>query len=167
MSNGMDSAVGESSASSCDTARDGVSAAHASVEQLLVNAQDHRIMLAHALVALGKPLRCSMPECARGEDGRDLFEPLGPNRLSIDHAQRREDGGNHRPENLRFAHLGCNVAAQNRPRIGKLPPERSYTSPDAFDQLSRVQQDLVEFQHGPQADDSRWRFTDGVAERIA
>lgn len=70
-----------------------------------------RIMTAHALVAAGfvTAIECAMPRCIY--ETRELDPRTRSLALSIDHIIALSQGGTHRPENLRLAHLGCNSAA--------------------------------------------------------
>lgn len=83
--------------------------------------------LAHVIVDRDglSELRCQMPECIL--DSRERFEVHAggrdyqpPHQLTIDHIERRVDGGSNAPENLRIAHRSCNTSASNRGR--KDPP---------------------------------------------
>lgn len=73
-----------------------------------------RAMVVHGLIDLGivEAIECAMPRC-RHETREFIYEhPKQRARvLSIDHIKTVREGGSHRPENLRLAHLGCNSAA--------------------------------------------------------
>lgn len=71
-----------------------------------------------------------------GHDVRLDVKPDHGHAASIDHLRRREDGGSDRLDNLRFAHIVCNMHRDRRKdkgrgmvplaseRIGEVTPER-------------------------------------------
>jgi HNH endonuclease len=88
------------------------------------------LMRALSVAGAGVELRCAMPTCF--QESRYVFEPSRAEdyrrnpagsrkrkvphvgQLSIDHVIPSAKGGSHRPDNLRFAHWGCNHRAGAR-----------------------------------------------------
>lgn len=74
----------------------------------LIPESDRRRLL-HALLALGHPLSCEIPNCVC--DDRDLFEVQGGKKISINHITQRSAGGTDHAGNLRISHFACNISA--------------------------------------------------------
>lgn len=127
---------------------------HAEIEKLMPVGV--RQSLVHALIDLGHPLECEMPSCLA--EARDVFEKTGKDRVSIDHIEERRDGGNDRVDNLRIAHLRCNMASAAVVRYKQ--GEKTVELPrDCYSQLPEVAQGLVKMHLGYEpAPESRWRF---------
>jgi len=103
-----------------------IEATYEEIERLIPASPARQLLMrALAVASTGRELRCEMPTCyqesryvfvaSREEDyrngGRKFIHPA---QLSVDHRVPVAKGGTHRPDNLRFAHWGCNHRAGAR-----------------------------------------------------